>query len=55
VNADTFGVGRRRAVYRPGLGCTLIIDRPPVPVEVAPPAPSGQPDAFPPSAPAPRA
>ncbi len=50
VSADIFGAGRHRAVYRPGLGCTLVFDRPPVPVRVPQPHASGRPDDFPPPA-----
>jgi CubicO group peptidase (beta-lactamase class C family) len=55
TSADLIGIGRRRAVYRPGLGCTLVIGRAPTPVPAALAAPLPRPDDFPPPAAAPGA
>jgi CubicO group peptidase (beta-lactamase class C family) len=55
TRADIVGIGRRRALYRPGLGCTVAIDRAPVNVPVAMPLPAQPADAFPPAVPTPPA
>jgi CubicO group peptidase (beta-lactamase class C family) len=48
ATADIFGLGRREAHYRPGLGCTVSIDRTPAEVPVAPPLAAAPENAFPP-------
>jgi CubicO group peptidase (beta-lactamase class C family) len=53
ASARIFGLGQRQAVYRPGLGCTLVIDSAPADVPHAVPAISQQSQAFPPAAPTP--
>jgi CubicO group peptidase (beta-lactamase class C family) len=55
ASADLFGLGHRRAFYRPGLGCTLGIGGPPMSVPAVLPMPLAGPDGFPPPANAPRA
>jgi CubicO group peptidase (beta-lactamase class C family) len=55
TTARIFGIGRRQAIYRPGLGCTLAIDRPPADVPVALPAASEPAVDFPPAGSAPLA
>lgn len=56
VSADILGIGRRRAIYRAGLGCTLVFDAPPAGVPVDPESIQSAPDGdFPQQAPAPAA
>jgi len=55
TTADIFSIGRREARYRPGLGCTVAIDRTPVEVQAAPPVTTESANAFPPVVPTPPA
>jgi CubicO group peptidase (beta-lactamase class C family) len=55
TTADIVGIGRRQARYRPGLGCTVAIDRTPADVPVAPPVTSEPANGFPPRVPTPPA
>jgi CubicO group peptidase (beta-lactamase class C family) len=54
VRADILGLGRREAVHRPGLGCTLALDGPPVPLPTPPPSAADD-SGWPPAAPPPPA
>ncbi len=47
VRANILGLGARAAQYRPGLGCTLVLDGPPAEVTASPPWPSPPNDDFP--------
>ena len=55
TTADIFGLGRREARYRPGLGCTVAIDRAPAKVPFAVPVTAELADTFPPTIPTPPA
>lgn len=55
VRADILGLGRREALYRPGLGCTLALEGPPAPVPMAECIPFPAVAPFPPAARAPPA
>jgi CubicO group peptidase (beta-lactamase class C family) len=55
TTADIYSIGRREARYRPGLGCTVAIDRTPAEVPVAPPVTAVPANAFPPVVPTPPA
>jgi CubicO group peptidase (beta-lactamase class C family) len=55
TTASLFGLGRRQARYRPGLGCTVAIDRVPADVPVAQSVRSRSAAAFPPALPTPPA
>ena len=48
TTADIFGLGRREARYRPGLGCTVAIDFVPAKVPVPLPVTAEPANAFPP-------
>ena len=49
TTASIFGLGRRQARYRPGLGCTVAINHAPVEVPVVSPVTTEPDNAFPPA------